>query len=224
MEPGDDLQAWVHAVPPIPCTIVNCCLGETEVARQLCRMVTAEGNGYADAILTGDGLLLTSGPDARAPQLEEFAAALACRALAVSPSAGHAQLMQMLNGSLASVLLAATCESYVAGAKSGLDPLTMRAILGLETGRNHASAHLLPEQVATRRFRHGKTLGQAHLELRLLGAEAAHLGVTAWILEKARLLYGLAVQLGSAGDDVTRLALNYEQWAGTQVRLPDIHK
>jgi len=220
VEPGDDLQAWVHALPPTPCTIVNCCLRATAVARQLCRMVTDEGNGYADAVPSGEGLLLTSGPAASAPQLHALAAALGSRVVAVSGGPGHAHLMQMLNSSLASVLLAASCESYVAGSKSGLDPLTMSRILGLETGRNHASAHILPEQVATRRFSHGRTLGQAHRDLTLLADEARQLGVTAWVLEKARLLYGLAIQLGSASDDVTHLALHYEKWAGTQVRVP----
>ncbi|CAN7347833.1 NAD-binding protein [Variovorax sp. LjRoot178] len=218
--PEDDLQAWVHALPPVPCIIVNCCLRATDVARQLCKMVTDEGNGYADAIPTGEGLLLTSGPAASARQLQELASALASRVAVVSPTAGHAQMMQLLNGSLASVLLAVACESYVAGAKSGLDPVTMRRILGLETGRNHASAHILPEQVATRRFKHGKALGQAHRELTLLVDEARRVGVTTWVLEKARLLYGLAIQLGSAEDDISRIATHYETWAGAQVRLP----
>lgn len=218
--PADDLQAWVHALPPIPCTIVNCSLRATDVSRWLCKVVTDEGNGYADAILTGEGLLLTSGPAASVSQLQDLAAALHSRVVVVSPIAGHAQLMQLLNSALASVLLAAACESYVAGAKSGLGPLTMRKILGLETGRNHASAHILPELVASRRFDHGKTLGQAHRELALLCDEARCLGVTAWVLERARLLYGLAVQLGSAEDDVTCLAMHYENWAGAQVRLP----
>jgi 3-hydroxyisobutyrate dehydrogenase-like beta-hydroxyacid dehydrogenase len=219
VEQGDDLQAWVHALPPVPLIIVNCCLRGADVAQQLCKLVTADGNGYADAIPTGDGLLLTSGPAASAVQLQELAVALASRVVAVSTTAGHAQLMQILNSSIASVLLAATCESYVAGAKSGLDPLTMREILGLETGRNHASAHVLPEQVATRRFSHGKTMGQVHRELRLACDEADRQGVTVWVLEKARLLYGLAAQLGSEHDDITRLATHYEKWACTQVRL-----
>ncbi len=216
----DDLQDWVHALPPVPCTIVNCCLRETRVARQLCQVVTDEGNGYADAIATGEGLLLTSGPSASAHRLHELASALGSRVLVVSPIAGHAQMMQMLNDCLASVLMAVSCESYVAGAKSGLDPLTMREIFGLESERSHASAHILPEQVATRRFHHGKTLAQAHCILSLLSVESRRLSVTPWILEQARLLYGLAIQLGNPGEDVSRLAIRYEHWAGTQVRLP----
>ena len=47
--------------------------------------------------------------------------------------------------------------------------------------------------------------------------EARRLGVTPWILDKARLLYGLATQLGSPDDDITRLITHYERWANVEV-------
>lgn len=220
VEPGEDLIAQVRGLPPGQ-LVVNCCLRGTEVAQRLCKAVTSAGHAYADVIVAGayggGGVVLVSGPAALAPQVTEVSSALGQRLVAVSQIAGHAQLMQLIVGSLASVLLAATCESYVVGAKSGLDALTMREILGLETGRNAASARIVPEQVATRRFSHGKRLGEAYLELCLLSDEARRLRVTPWVLDKARLLYGLAVQLGSDDDDVTRLVTLYETWAGAQV-------
>jgi hypothetical protein len=114
--------------------------------------------------------------------------------------------------------LAATCESYVTGAKAGLAASTMLKILGIETGRNSASAHILPNLVAARRFSYGKTIREACIELALLSAEADRLGVTCWILDKARLLYALASRLGDPSDDISCLALHYEQWAKTEVR------
>ena len=94
----------------------------------------------------------------------------------------------------------------------------MKQILGIETGRTAASAVILPEQVATRRFDYGKSLGSAHRELCLVSDEARRLGVTTWILESARLLLGLAVGLGDAQDDITRLAVHYEGWAKAELR------
>ena len=94
----------------------------------------------------------------------------------------------------------------------------MTKIMGIETGRNAASARIIPDQVATRKFDHGKPIGEAFRELSLLSDEARRLGVTLWILDKARLLYGLAARLGGSGDDVTRLITHYEKWANTEVR------
>ena len=54
-------------------------------------------------------------------------------------------------------------------------------------------------------------------ELSLASDEARRLKVTPWILDKTRLLYGLASQLGSSGDDVTRLITHYEKWANVEV-------
>lgn len=92
--------------------------------------------------------------------------------------------------------------------------------MGIETGRNAASAHIMPEQIATRRFRHGNRIGEALQELDALSAEAARLGVTTWIFEETRLIYRLAANLGSAHDDITCLVTYYEVWAKTEVRSP----
>jgi 3-hydroxyisobutyrate dehydrogenase-like beta-hydroxyacid dehydrogenase len=116
--------------------------------------------------------------------------------------------------------MAATCESFVSGAKAGLDPLTMTKILGIETGKNAASARIIPEQVATRTFDYGMEIGAVSRSLRLAAEEAARLGVTPWILDKTRLLYGLAVRLGHASDDVSRLMMQYEKWACIEVISP----
>ena len=126
--------------------------------------------------------------------------------------------MHQIHEALFATLLAATCESFVAGAKAGLDPLTMTKILGIETGRNAASARIVPDQIATRRFDHGKRIGDAYRALTLISDEAVRLGVTPWILDKARLLYGLAAQLGNPDDDISRLITHYEKWASVEVR------
>ena len=65
-------------------------------------------------------------------------------------------------------------------------------------------------------------MDQAYRELTLASDEARRLGVTPWILDKARLLYGLAVQLGSAQDDIARLITHYEHWAGVEVKAGQV--
>jgi 3-hydroxyisobutyrate dehydrogenase-like beta-hydroxyacid dehydrogenase len=229
--PGCTPAQFRAALPPASdghCIVLNACLMRTDEAERIAQALAQEGHGYVDALLSGparqvacgEATVLASGEaafvDAAIPLLE----ALGKRVSRVGDMAGQAQLMHQITGSLAATLLAASCESFVTGAKAGLDPLTMTKILGIETGRNAASAHIIPEQVATRRFDHGKRIGESLRELSLLSEEASRRGVTTWILDRARLLYGLAAQMGSPEDDMTRLATYYERWAGTQVRTP----
>ena len=206
-------------------TIVNACLMPSTHAVELSRALSERGEAYLDALLTGShrdiesgvAALLASGSNAAFEQAKPLLEAIGGRVFYVSEKPGAAQLMQQINGSLFAILLAATCESYVAGAKAGLDALTMTKILGIETGRNAASARIIPEQVATRKFNHGKRIEEAYRELSFASDEARRLGVTPWILDKARLLYGLAAKLGSPNDDVTRLITHYERWANIEV-------
>ena len=119
-------------------------------------------------------------------------------------------------------LLAATAEAFAAGAKAGLAPDAMTRIMGVETGRNAASARIVPEEVATRRFDHGRRIGDLCASLERVSAAARDSGVTPWILDRTRLLYGLAARLGSPDDDASRLVTHYERWVGAEVRPPAV--
>ena len=220
-----DAIATLPAADSAARTIVNACLVPSTRAVQLAHATAQRRDAYLDAILSGTareieagaGSLVASGPTAVFEQAKPLLKALAASVFHISERPGAAQLMQQINGSLFATLLAATCESYVAGAKAGLDPWTMAKILSVETGRNAASARIIPEQVATRKFDYGKRIEEAYRELTLVSDEARRLGVTPWILDKARLLYGLAAQLGSPRDDITRLMTHYEKWASVEV-------
>ena len=207
-------------------TILNACLIASTEAAELSQAVAQQGVSYLDALLTGtygetaDGsaALLVGGSITAYENAKPLLEALGSKVFYVSLQPGAAQLMQQLNGAVAATLLGATCESYVTGAKAGLDPITMTKILGIETGRTTASARIIPEQVATRKFNHGRRVAQVYRELSLASDEARQLGVTPWILDKTRLLYGLALQLGSPDDDVSKLATHYEKWAGIEIK------
>jgi len=206
-------------------TIINACLMGSTRAVELASALSGQGDRYLDALLTGTGhetesggaAVLVSGTNELFEEAKPLLEAMGGRVFHVAEQPGAAQVMQQINGSLSATLLAAACESYVTGAKAGLDALTMKKILGIETGRTAASSRIIPEQVATRRFDHGKRIEDAYRELSLASDEARRLGVTPWILDKTRLLYGLAAQLGNPHDDVTRLITHYESWAKVEV-------
>ena len=208
--------------------IVNACLMASSSAATLAQQSRECGYSYVDALFTGtrgelesgQTGIIAGGPAAVLEAAKPLLNALGSRVFRISETPGAAHLMAQINASLFATLLAATCESYVTGAKAGLDPLTMARILGIETGRNAASAHIIPEQVATRKFNYGKTIREIVRALTLLSDEARERGVTTWILDKTRLLYGLAAHLGAPNDDVTRLITHYEKWSNTEVRAP----
>jgi 3-hydroxyisobutyrate dehydrogenase-like beta-hydroxyacid dehydrogenase len=224
---ADDVCA---ALPPRkasrPRTVVNLCAMNSRDTAALMQTVTRAGDGYVEVrpigplrdIGTPRALYVVAGAAEDCAHAARWLGSLGGRALWVSARPGDAQLMRDLHEAVFATLLAATCEAFVAGAKAGLAPESMARIMGVETGRNAASATIIPEQVATRRFDHGRTIGE--LERALDGAcdAARKLGVTPWVLEKARLLYGLASRLGSPADDASRLITHYERWAGVEVR------
>ena len=95
--------------------------------------------------------------------------------------------------------------------------LTMTKILGIETGRNAASARIIPEQVASRKFDHGKRIEEAYRELSL--ASERHAGSASRRGSSTRRGFStdLQCELGSPDDDVTRLITHYESWANVEV-------
>lgn len=206
--------------------VLNTCILQKEIASDLCRQLATNGHSYLDAPLVpthasaaqAGWRAVVSGDGAAATQVGSLLDAVASRVFHLSNRAGDAQLMVAIDEALSASLLAVGCESYVTGAKAGLEPLTMAKILGIETGRTTASATIIPEQVATRQFAYGKSLAHAHRMLRLVCDEASSRGVTTWVFESTRLLFGLATALNTHGDDVSELIRYYEGWASVEVR------
>ncbi|MBL3960967.1 NAD(P)-dependent oxidoreductase [Burkholderia sp. KCJ3K979] len=181
---------------------------------------------YCDALHTGtqreltagDGVIIVGG-DESAIQAAGHAIVNLCRdAFHMGSTVGAAHLMLNIHTSLFATLLAVTSEAYVAGAKAGLTPEQMAKIMGIETGRNAASSRILPGEVATRKFNYGLSLGETFDRLTAATDEARQLGVTTWIFDKVRGIYGLVQACTRPTDDVTTVAQQYERWAGVEVR------
>ncbi len=206
--------------------IVNLCPVSSTSSAMLSAELTKRGAVYLDAPLTGNrrdaarGVLtvIASGPKAAFEQAKPTLEAIGSRVFYVGGRPGAAQLMHQINGSLASILLAVACEVYVTGTKAGLAAGTMQQVFSNGSGRNAASAHIIPEQAVTRRFRHGKRIADACHELTLMNEEADRQGVTMWVGGRAKQLYALAAQLGRPQDDITRLITHYEKWAKVEVK------
>lgn len=70
---------------------------------------------------------------------------------------GHA--MKALNNFVAATAFTATAEALIVGKRFGLDPKVMTEVLNTSTGRSFHSAVSFPDQVLTRRFASGFSLG-----------------------------------------------------------------
>lgn len=207
-------------------TILNLCPVSSTSAATLSAELKRRGAAYLDAPLTGTirdaarGALtvIASGPKAAFEKAKPVLEMIGNRVFYVGKRPGAAQVMHQINGSLASTLLAIACEVYVAGAKGGLATEMMTQVFSNGSGRNAASAHIIPEQAATRTFRHGKRIADALRELALMNEEADRQGVTLLVGGRTKQLYALAAQLGSPQDDITRLITHYEKWAKVEVK------
>jgi 3-hydroxyisobutyrate dehydrogenase-like beta-hydroxyacid dehydrogenase len=208
--------------------VVNLCPMAATPARAWAQAVADDGDGYVEAmpacvprdIGTACALFVVAGAAQDRADAAALLTSLGGRALAVSDRVGDAALLRDLHEAVFATLLAATAEAFAAGAKAGLAPQAMTRIMGVETGRNAASARIVPEEVATRRFDHGRSIGDLLAALERVSAAARELGATPWILDRTRLLYGLAARLGSPDDDASQLVTHYERWADAEVRTP----
>ncbi|TPQ38243.1 NAD-binding protein [Cupriavidus pinatubonensis] len=225
------LPAWLAGRAEKWCALNTGFLPMTN-ASALSRTLEDAGHSYLDAPMVpmhasaaqNGWRAVVSGNDAAVAQVRAVLDAVAAKVFHLSDRVGDAQLMVAIDEALSASLLAVACESYVTGAKAGLEPLTMAKILGIETGKTTASAIIIPEQVATRTFAFGKSLAQAHRMLRLVCDEASRRRVTTWVFESTRLLYGLSIATKDHGDDVSELIRSYESWAAVEVRQGLLHE
>ncbi|PMS38604.1 hypothetical protein C0Z20_01675 [Trinickia symbiotica] len=224
-ESGESISVRIAEAARAEAAVVNMCPMARKKAIDIRALLGAE-TGYCDALHTGthrdiaagDGVMIVGGEES-AIQAAGHALVNLCRdAFRIGSTAGAAHLMLDIHTSLFATLLAVTSEAYVAGVKAGLAPEQMAKIMRIETGRNAASSRVLPLEVATRKFNYGFSLGDTSARLTAATNEARQLGVTTWIFDKVRGLYGLVQACTDATHDVTTVAQQYERWAGVEVR------
>jgi 3-hydroxyisobutyrate dehydrogenase-like beta-hydroxyacid dehydrogenase len=130
---------------------------------------------------------------------------------------GQAQVMKLVNNLLLAANLVTACEGFVMGAKAGIDPDAMLAMVNAGTGRSLVTEQMM-EQVVSGRFAFGGALALLDKDARLGLAEASALGVPMWTLEQAARVWRFAMTQGYGDQDVTAIARVMEAWAGTEVR------
>jgi 3-hydroxyisobutyrate dehydrogenase-like beta-hydroxyacid dehydrogenase len=130
---------------------------------------------------------------------------------------GQAQVMKLVNNLLLAANLVTASEGFVMGAKAGIDPDAMLAMVNAGTGRSLVTEQMM-EQVVSGRFAFGGALALLDKDARLGLAEATALNVPMWTLEQAARVWRFAMTQGHGDQDVTAIARVMESWAGVEVR------
>jgi 4-hydroxybutyrate dehydrogenase / sulfolactaldehyde 3-reductase len=132
---------------------------------------------------------------------------------------GMGQAMKLTNNLLATVLMAASAEALVAGAKAGLTLETMISVLKTTMAWNNQLAVAMHMRALKGDFDPGFMVKLAHKDCRLALAMDCDLGVDAPVGAATLKVLQEAIDKGLAGNDVGALLKLREDSAGVQVRL-----
>src|SRR5580698_9826959 len=132
---------------------------------------------------------------------------------------GMGQAMKLTNNLLATVLMAASAEALVAGAKAGLTLETMISVLKTTMAWNNQLAVSMHLRALKGDFDPGFMVKLAHKDCRLALAMDRDLGVDAPVGAATLKVLQEAIDKGLAGHDVGALLKLREDSAGVQVRL-----
>ena len=191
---------------------------------ELAEAFGARGVATLDAPMTGGvpraraGTLtvMASGPRAAFAAAEPFLKAYASTIVYLGERLGAAQVMKLINNMLSAANLAVASEAMVLGAKAGLDPEQMIAVLNAGTGQNSATLTKIPDHVLTRGFDYGGAMYITDKDLGAFAEEAAILAVPTPLGDAVRRVYHDAAEAKT--DDITTVARYFERLAG--VTLP----
>jgi 3-hydroxyisobutyrate dehydrogenase len=190
------------------------------------QIVVAKGIALADCPISGGPkgaragtltMLCAAPPEVRAivrPYLEQVGRTI----FEIGDRPGQAQLMKLVNNLVNAANMATAFEALVLGAKGGLDPDQMVAVLNVSTGQNSATLTKVPKSVLPGSFDYGSSLTTMLKDVDLGLAEAATLDVPMLVHQQVGTLWRLAEQLGFGPQDFTAMIKVMEGWAGVEVR------
>lgn len=185
---------------------------------QGCHMVDSPVGKTVEHAIAGTSTLMLGG-DAEViqrlrPVLETMGSDLVhCGAL------GLGQAMKLVNNLLATVLMSASAEALVAGAKAGLTLGTMIDVLKTTMAWNQQLAVAMHNRALKGDFEPGFMIKLAHKDCRLALEMNASLGLGAPIGSATLAALHEAIEAGLADKDVGALLKLREDAAGVQVRL-----
>jgi 3-hydroxyisobutyrate dehydrogenase-like beta-hydroxyacid dehydrogenase len=187
-----------------------------ELAQRKVQMLDAPISGGVQRARDGKLSVIVSGEESAFQRVSGLLEAIG-KVHYMGPKSGQAQMMKLVNNLLSQISTAATYEAFVLGAKAGLDPDAMIEVINASTGANDCTLHKMPRSVLPRSFDYGSNMEITYKDITLCMKEADRLGVTMFLGNMARQLWGYGVNHGGAKRDSSTLITYFEEWAGVQV-------
>ena len=131
---------------------------------------------------------------------------------------GQAQTMKLVNNLIMAANVVVAAEGLVMGAKAGLDPEVMMAVLNCGSGRSFASADILARSALLGKFDFGAALSIVAKDVELGLKEAHALNAVVSVIEKAGDLWRTAMERGQANEDFTAVVKLVEERSGALMR------
>ncbi|MFC7474576.1 NAD(P)-dependent oxidoreductase [Dankookia sp. GCM10030260] len=161
-------------------------------------------------------MMVAGAPDA-VETLRPFLQRIGQRIFVLGDQPGQGQVMKLVNNLLFAANTANAFEAFALGAKAGLDPDTMVAMVNAGTGRSFASSDVMPG-ILDGKLRFGASIAVLDKDVSLGLEEARAYDVPMWGIEQAARLWRFAASQGKGGADLAELVRIVEGWAGAEIR------
>ncbi len=190
-----------------------------QVAAGLARVAVLDApvSGGVAGAKAGTLSVMASGDKAAFETIRPLLEVIGRNTVHVGEGVGQGQTLKLVNNLIAATVWAATAEAMVMGAKAGIDPAVMHAVVSKSSGRSFSTEVFMPKAVLERSFDFGFRLELMHKDVRLALSEAEALGTTMLTCTTAKQLYDHALAHGGRGQDVTALVRLLEEWGGAEV-------
>jgi 3-hydroxyisobutyrate dehydrogenase len=164
-----------------------------ELAKRGITLIDAPVSGGVTGAAAGTLAIMIGGDDPDAIERVKPVLAAMGTKLFVAGKLGAGHAAKSINNYLGATSLVAVAEGLIAGAKFGLDPATLLAIVNASTGASGTSQGLFPGQVLNRKFGAGfalalmaKDVGLAAELAKDVGMDASQIALTAKNWARAR--------------------------------------
>ncbi len=191
-----------------------------EVARRGAHMLDVPVGKGPPAAASGDLTLMVGGDPAVVESCDDVLSALGSQRFYCGPL-GSGVTVKLVNNLLSCSIAALAGEAMAIGAKAGLDPAVMYAVMTNTAADNWHLRHNFPTKVFTGEMEPGFKLSLAHKDLTLATALAASLGVPSLIGTAAHQLHTLAMGAGLGDQDQTACIKVLEACTGVPVRTSE---
>lgn len=188
-----------------------------ELAKRGAQMLDVPVGKGPPAAARGDLTLMVGGDPAVVEACADILDTLGSRRFYCGPL-GAGVTTKLVNNLVSTAICALTGEAMAIGARAGLDPEVMLAVMSNTAADSAHLRNAITNRVLTGDFSPNFKLSLAHKDLGLATALAASLGVPSLLGSAAYQLHTLAVGAGLGDEDQSATVKVYEACSGVPVR------